>query len=236
MDHTRSSATPKDLISEPVTLAHVVCGVDGSDADAEAERQAAVIAGPEGHVERVSAGDWNVLAAATADRDLLVLGDNPHARASGIFHRSVSAHALHESAVPVLIARSGSDDFPRSILIASDGSESSLAATAIAAAIARAHSAAVTMLTVDHTDNRDRRHALTEEAAELERICGVGPEIVLRTGDPDAEIVAVARQLEPSLLVLGSGGKHGLRALGSVSEKVAHKAPCSVLVARHARA
>jgi nucleotide-binding universal stress UspA family protein len=34
------------------------------------------------------------------------------------------------------------------------------------------------------------------------------------------------------LVVVGSGGKRGLPALGSVSERVAHLAPCSVLVIR----
>jgi nucleotide-binding universal stress UspA family protein len=36
------------------------------------------------------------------------------------------------------------------------------------------------------------------------------------------------------LLVLGSRGLRGLRALGSVSERVAHQAPCSLLVLRTA--
>ena len=34
------------------------------------------------------------------------------------------------------------------------------------------------------------------------------------------------------LIVVGSRGLHGLRALGSVSERVAHGAKASVLVAR----
>jgi hypothetical protein len=34
------------------------------------------------------------------------------------------------------------------------------------------------------------------------------------------------------LIVVGSRGLHGPRALGSVSERVAHRAPCSVLVVR----
>jgi nucleotide-binding universal stress UspA family protein len=34
------------------------------------------------------------------------------------------------------------------------------------------------------------------------------------------------------LLVVGSRGLHGLRALGSVSERVAYQAGCSVLVVR----
>ena len=37
------------------------------------------------------------------------------------------------------------------------------------------------------------------------------------------------------LLVVGSRGLHGARTLGSVSERVAHKAPCSVFVVRRRR-
>ena len=38
--------------------------------------------------------------------------------------------------------------------------------------------------------------------------------------------------IEADLLVVGSRGLHGLKALGSVSERVAHEAKCSVLVVR----
>ena len=41
---------------------------------------------------------------------------------------------------------------------------------------------------------------------------------------------AVSR--ESDLLVVGSRGLHGLRALGSVSERIGHEAACSVLVVR----
>ena len=40
----------------------------------------------------------------------------------------------------------------------------------------------------------------------------------------------VERSREADLVVVGSRGLHGLRALGSVSERVAHRADCSVLV------
>jgi nucleotide-binding universal stress UspA family protein len=253
------------------SLSRVLCGIDGSDADADAVRQAAVLAGPEGQLEivcvmkasaadqaeqalesaqaiatevgtptsaRVESADdvWTGLAGATAERDLLVLGDNPDSRSGGIFHTPTSTRALHDSPIPVLIARAGAGDFPQRIVVASDGGQASIHATAIAAAIARAHSSAVTMVTIGHVETREHEHALHEEAAELTRALGVEPTIVLRTGEADEEIVAVARQAESSLLVMGSRGKHGIRALGSVSEKVAHNAPCSVLVARRSDA
>jgi nucleotide-binding universal stress UspA family protein len=57
-------------------------------------------------------------------------------------------------------------------------------------------------------------------------------------GSPcSAVAVAVARHLSerfdaPLLVVLGSRGMHGVRALGSVSERVAHRAASSVLVVK----
>jgi nucleotide-binding universal stress UspA family protein len=260
-----TAASTSDEISGGVQLARVLCGIDGSDTDAEAVRQAAVIAGPEGQLEIVcvtqapdqaeqalasaqavasEAGAsasarvihdedvWHGLAGATTDRDLLVLGGHPHSRISGIVHHSVATRALHDSAIPVLITRPGAADFPQRVLVATDGSTASTHAVALAAALAKSHSSTITLLTIDHVEIRERRHALMEQGALIARACGAEPEVVLRTGDADKEIVAAARQLEPSLLVIGSGGKHGLRAVGSVSEKVAHTAPCSVLVAR----
>lgn len=49
-------------------------------------------------------------------------------------------------------------------------------------------------------------------------------------GKPVPALLAASR--ESDLLVVGSRGLRGARALGSVSERVAHRAPCSVLVVR----
>jgi nucleotide-binding universal stress UspA family protein len=52
---------------------------------------------------------------------------------------------------------------------------------------------------------------------------------------PDEPATAlVAAAAEADLLVVGSRGLHGLKALGSVSERVAHRARCSVLIVRSA--
>lgn len=50
------------------------------------------------------------------------------------------------------------------------------------------------------------------------------------TGRPATALADAASDAD--LLVVGSRGVHGARALGSVSERVAHDAPCSVLVVR----
>ena len=49
---------------------------------------------------------------------------------------------------------------------------------------------------------------------------------------PDPVNALVEAGMEADLLVIGSRGLHGVKALGSVSERVAHKARCSVLVVR----
>ena len=48
--------------------------------------------------------------------------------------------------------------------------------------------------------------------------------------DPVGSLVDAA--MAADLLVVGSRGLHGVRALGSVSERVAHEASCSVLIVR----
>jgi nucleotide-binding universal stress UspA family protein len=60
----------------------------------------------------------------------------------------------------------------------------------------------------------------------------VEPAVIEAVGDAREHIVAAARSQEAALLVMGSRGLGGVRALGSVSERVSHEAPCSVLVAR----
>jgi nucleotide-binding universal stress UspA family protein len=50
---------------------------------------------------------------------------------------------------------------------------------------------------------------------------------------PDDPVKAlVTASADADLLVVGSRGLHGLKALGSVSERVAHQAHCSTLVVR----
>ena len=56
---------------------------------------------------------------------------------------------------------------------------------------------------------------------------------LLLEGDPAEEIVKTAEKEEVDLIVLGTGkNRIDKRLLGSVSEKVIHSAPCTVLLVR----
>jgi nucleotide-binding universal stress UspA family protein len=89
----------------------------------------------------------------------------------------------------------------------------------------------VTVLHVDGATT-EARWTLARETAELLEATGREPVVVEVSGDPDEGIVRVAAQIDASLVVIGSRGLEGIKALSSVSERVVRMAPCSVLVAR----
>lgn len=66
---------------------------------------------------------------------------------------------------------------------------------------------------------------------EIEPIQALTPYFVVDPGHPVEVLTELSADAD--LVVLGSRGLHGLRALGSISERVAHKADCSVLVVRN---
>ena len=70
------------------------------------------------------------------------------------------------------------------------------------------------------------------EITDLTAALGREPTVIREAGDPSERILALAASERVALVTLGSRGLHGMRALGSVSERVAHRAHCSVLVAR----
>lgn len=133
----------------------------------------------------------------------------------------------------MLLARSAPEalEFPSEIVVATDGSPDARRGVELTAAIARTHRARVALLHVRHGHPEPHRR-LAEDAVLVMEAIGVEPVTIEDTGDPQKRIVEVARRERASLLVMGSRGLGGVRALGSVSERVAHEAPCSILIAR----
>ncbi len=58
--------------------------------------------------------------------------------------------------------------------------------------------------------------------------------VVVRDGKPVHEILALASEINSDLIILASNGQHGLAdlLLGSTTDRIVHKASCSVLVVR----
>jgi nucleotide-binding universal stress UspA family protein len=73
--------------------------------------------------------------------------------------------------------------------------------------------------------------AVLDRAGGHARSQGVEIDVHSPKGDPADAILAVAREIDADLIVLGSRGMQGARrVLGSVPNKVSHRAPCDLLI------
>ena len=172
-----------------------------------------------------------LLAASTnLAADLVSVGSHGTSRAAGILFGSVASAMAHHAPCSVLIARGGQAALPSRLLHADDGSPESHEAAQIAGAIASRHGSPVTTLHVGR--NESDQSQLAEESVSLIEAAGVKPEVAFEQGSPHRKIVETALEMRASLIVVGSRGLTGTRALGSVSERVAHHAPCSGLIVR----
>lgn len=85
-------------------------------------------------------------------------------------------------------------------------------------------------------EQEQQDHVLAERRTR-ETLSGLGPDLEIRveSGDPGERICAVAVEESVDLVVVGSHDVGTLRRVlgGSVSNDVAHHAPCPVLLIRH---
>jgi nucleotide-binding universal stress UspA family protein len=159
------------------------------------------------------------------DATLLALGSHGHRRAAEILFGGPAGELVHRAPCSVLVARQapGVNGFPRAIVVGLDGSrEGDLAHAAAVALAARFGSQLRTVA------------ALQGKRVDLARVQLRAPLCEEWDAHPVDALVEASRKAD--LVVVGSRGLHGLRALGSVSERVAHQSACSVLVVRAARA
>jgi len=174
------------------------------------------------------------LLAESSDADLTVVGTHGGSRRAGIFLGSVASRVAHSARGPVLIARRPPQGhpFPVHVLVGSDGSLGSSAATMQAGRIAARFGSRLTLVHVGTGADSAHRREVAVQSADLFEVTGIKPTVVELDGKPSERIVETAGQEQVSLIVVGSRGLGGLKALGSVSERVVHTAPCSVLVGR----
>lgn len=75
--------------------------------------------------------------------------------------------------------------------------------------------------------------AVLRDAAQLAKQHGIEVEVHSRKGDPADALLAVAKDVDAELIVVGNRGMTGARrVLGSVPNKVTHHADCSVMVVK----
>lgn len=161
-----------------------------------------------------------LLDEITRERSTLVaVGSHGQGRAAGILVGSTTTKLVHDAPCSLLVART-LRDVPRRIAVGVDGSQESAAAYRTACYLAERFDGDVTVIAAEGGKLLD--------VAGVSLIVGDGFQVI-----PDEPVpVLVAASADADLLVLGSRGLHGLKSLGSVAERVAHRAECSTLIVR----
>ena len=159
----------------------------------------------------------------------MAVGSHGTSRAAGIVFGSVATAMAHHAPCSVLIARAA-EQFPGLIIHANDGSPEAQDAALAAGRIAARHDSPVVTLHV--ADAPGSGAGVAEGSVRLIEQTGREPVMRVEHGSPHRRIVEVANETRASLIVMGSRGRTGLAALGSVSERVTHNASCSVLIVR----
>jgi nucleotide-binding universal stress UspA family protein len=243
--------------STPAVFERILTGYDGTERSAAAVRQAALLRPGSGRVLSVAVCDrrWWPLpeqarhmlaglerslgrpawletrvvegsAAATlgqlADRlkaTLLAVGAPRGGRLRSLVAADVATALLHQAPCSVLVARPRPGRRPATVVVGVDGSEHAFEALAVARALAGVLEAPL-------------RPLVAGESA-----VAPGPELLALASEAEFDLRPAVETLvgavgPDDLLVVGSRGLSGVPALGSVSERVAHDACCSVLVVR----
>src|SRR5687767_4767260 len=157
----------------------------------------------------------SVLLDEASRADLLVVASHGGSRAGGIALGSTASAAVHRAQVPVLVARRTPEAvaFPERILVATDGSPDAARAVELAARIGHCHRSTLYLLTVDAARHGDA-HQVAAEIVDLRSALGERPAVIRASGKAAESILETAASESVALVVLGSRGLSGARALG----------------------
>ena len=151
---------------------------------------------------------------------LVAVGSHGRRRAAAMLLGTVAGRMLRDAPCSILIARAARDPdtWPQSVVVGIDGSVESAAAFAVARSVAERFGASVRAVAAsDDQFDREAAQAITSDFEE----------------QPGRAVDALTAASDSAdLVIVGSRGLHGLKALGSVSERVANRAHSSVLVVR----
>jgi nucleotide-binding universal stress UspA family protein len=191
--------------------------------------------------------------------DITVVTPKAHNLAERLFLGRVSSKVIKHAPGTIVILRTKahSGAKPTSVLVGIDGSKNSKTALVKSIDCFKLKQAETKITLVHVVDVADPIKFLTpvEFVASIEtnlsmegetfladgaRILSeagkTGVEIVIHKGDPASELIKMANETKPDLMVLGARGHTAVEhfLLGSVSHRIATHAPCSVAVVKPA--
>ncbi len=172
-----------------------------------------------------------ILARASA-HDLFAIGAPATSWLGGMLIGGVATVALSHFTTPMLVARRSAAGSlrGREILVASDGEEGSARIVELAGKLAASHGTRVTLVNAIGAESKMNPRAIQAQARVLEQLAPDAGEPLVEPGKAVEVILNAAEASNAALLVIGSRRLAGLHAFGSVSRRVVHDAPCSVLV------
>ncbi len=173
-----------------------------------------------------------VILDRAGDQDLLAIGAPVTSWLGGMFIGGVGVETMRSFTTPLLAARFAphEHDFASRILVASDGLEGSDAVVELAGRLARSRDASVALVHASGVESKTAHRRIEHQARTLEAAVGAAIETQTVPDSAWKVIVEAAKGTKASLVVMGSRRLDGLRSIGSVSRRVVHDGPCSVLL------
>jgi len=178
--------------------------------------------------------------ASRSKAAMIVVGSRGRSDLAGFLLGSVSDRLRHKAPTPVLVVRN-----PRPverIVVGYDSSASAKLAVPQAGELARAFGAVLTVVYAIHpeallspvTQVPEIGRPVVDEAVALLGPRGPPVERLVEFGHPVEVLLRVARELDAGLLVVGTRGLGEFTELflGSVSDRVSHRAEIPILIAR----
>ncbi len=173
-----------------------------------------------------------VILARASEHDLLAIGAPVTSWLGGALIGGVATTSLSRFTTPILFARRSPAGSLRGhqILVASDADEGSDHIVDIAGRLGQSKGARVTLVNASGAESKSKPRAIEAQARTLRLAVPDAGEPYVAPGKAWDVILEAAKNTEAALVVMGSRRLTGLHAFGSVSRRVVHDAPCSVLL------
>ena len=173
--------------------------------------------------------------AAGKKADMIIIGRRGGSGLMKVLMGSVAAKVIGHAPCKVLVVPRAARIDCRSILVATDGSEHSIAAASESIGIAKRCGSDIIALSAMHSEEEaEEAKANVDKVVTMAQKEGILVEAATPIGISHDVIVETAGGRGVDLIVMGTYGKTGLKKLlmGSSTEKVIGRASCAVLIVR----
>jgi nucleotide-binding universal stress UspA family protein len=167
--------------------------------------------------------------------DMIIIGRRGRSALMNALMGGVATRVISHAPCKVLVVPKAARIECRTILVATDGSEHSIAATAAAIEMAkRCGSHIIAISAVSRPDNAEEASMHVNRVRKTAKNEGLTVVTLTPAGKPHDAIIETASGRGVNLIIMGTYGKTGLKKIlmGSSTEKVISHAGCGILVVR----